>query len=312
MDYTTTALLASIRRRGMLPTASATGTADADLLALANEELQSYVVPMLLSAREEYLLAEASTTMTVGLAAYRMPPRAVGAKLRDVVRVDSASRVYSLARISFDELSEWPSDTGTPVAFYLKGAEVVLVPPPSSAETLRLSYYMRPGELVATTAVGVITAINTSTKVVTCTNVPTAFTTSQTFDFVKASSPFDCLTIDLSASAVTTGASGTVTLSAALPSNLAVGDYICLAQQSPFPQLPAELHPILSHRVVLKTCEALGDERAISTAQSQLSQVEGRALDLLVPRVDGEPKIVGSNQHGLLGSSWSMTHGGWW
>lgn len=311
MDYTTTALLASIRRRTMAPTATAAGTADADLLALANEELQSYIAPLLLSVREEYLLANSSTTMTAGTAGYRLPSRAVGAKLREVVRLDSSSRIFHLALISLDELDEWPTDNGTPLAFYFRGAELVLVPPPSAAETLRMTYYRRPAEMVATTAVGAITAINTTTKVVTCATVPTTFDTGDTFDFVKSSAPFEVLAGDLAATAVTTGASGTVTLTAALPSGLAVGDYVCLADQSPVPQVPAELHPLLAHRVVVKICEALGDQQGLTLAQAQLAQAEQRIVEMLAPRIDGEPKIVGSNQFGLLGRNMGSAREGW-
>ena len=51
--YTADALLEEVRRGGSLPSAAATGTADADLLAHADAELRDTLVPLMLGVREE-------------------------------------------------------------------------------------------------------------------------------------------------------------------------------------------------------------------------------------------------------------------
>lgn len=310
MDYTSTALLASIRRRAALPTATAAGCADSDLLALINEELQSFVVPLIMDLREEYFVAQKSTTMTVGTAAYRIPSRAVGAKLRDVEIVNSAGSVSSLDRLSQDELWEYPTTSGTPGGFYIQGNNVVVVPPPNAADSLRQTIYRRPNEVKLTTAVGTITAINTSTKVVTCSDVPVAFTTSLLYDLVSGSSGFESYGIDLAVTARVTGASGTVTFTATLPLDLAIGDHVCIAEQSPVPQIPAEFHPLLSVRVAKKMAQNLGNANRVNILSEEERSMAERIRSTFAPRVDGEPKILVPNSHGLLGGKEASDD--WW
>lgn len=299
MDYSVTALLASIRRRGFFENSTATGTADADLLALANEELQSSLVPFIMNLHEEYFLWQYTVTMTAGTAAYRIPSRAMGAKLREVDVVTTGSEVRNLVRISADELEEWPQGSnGTPTAFYVRGNNVVLVPAPAQAETLRLTYFIRPNELKVSTTTGLqaITAIDTGNGRVTVSST-TGITTSTLVDFHKGTSGFEHLSIDQTPSVVGTP-SGTVTVT--LPTGLAVGDYIVLAEQSLVPQVPADFHPLLSQRVVCKLLEARGFFQKLGPAQAQLREMEEILRRAYAPRVDGEPVILASNSYGLL------------
>lgn len=308
MDYTTTALLASIRRRAALPAAVNAGTQDSDLLALANEELQNWLVPNVMQLREDYFLFRHLRTMTPGTSEYRIPARAVGQKLRELDVVQSDGCIRNLTRIEPDELEEWNSDSqGRPEGFYLRGSYVTLVPTPSEAESLRFTFFIRPGELVATTAVRAITNIDTGTGDITvASTIPGAFTTAARYDLVAGTSGFEHLAIDLTASAA---ASSTVTFAAAdLPSGLAVGDYVCLAEQSPFPQVPADFHPLLAQRVGVKKLESLGLKEKLAAAKADLRDMLELLRVVYAPRVDGEAKIVSPGVGGLMGgTSWAWS-----
>lgn len=294
-DFTTTGLLASIRRRAASETATATGTADADLLTLADEELQDYILPILLSTSEEYGLFDADTTMTVGTASYRLPYRAVGAKLREVAIVQTDGQTRNLTRISLDELEQWNTvDTGTAEAFYLKGSNLVVVPTPNAAETLRMTYFIRPGSLTNTASDFKTLSVVSGTALTT--GSAHGWTTSNTLDFIKANSPFETLSIDVTPGA----ASGSsITLSTAI-TGLAVGDYVCLAQKSPLPQAPAELHPLLAQRVAWRTNKNRGYLQEAGAAMEDLQEMERRLLGVLEPRVDGEGKIAAPSAFGLI------------
>jgi hypothetical protein len=309
VDYTTTALLASVRRRAMLPTATAAGTEDADLLRVLNEELQSYVVPVLLSLREDFLLYDEDVATVAGTAAYRIPSRAIGGKLREAAIVTSSGAVRNLSRIQIDELEEWGSGTGTPTAFYFKGGKLVLMPTPSTAETLRLTYYIRPNELVAATATRVVSSVNTGTGVVTLSSAaPGTFTTGVRYDIIAGASGFEPMAINLPASAVS---GSDVTFDAAdLPSGLAAGDYVCLAEQSPVAQVPAEWHPLLVQRVAAHFLEMTGFLQEAQAAGMEAGRLEEKLRTTFAPRIDGEPKIVGANGYGLMGDI-QWTGGGW-
>lgn len=303
MDYTHVALLASVRRLAAMPTATATGSASADLLAHANEILQSEVVPFIQELREDYFFQQKSQTVAAGTAAYRIPSRASGGKLRDVQMKNAAGEYRSLTRIQYDDLEQYEAGTnGTPESFYMRGNYVVLVPTPSgTGETLEIPYLIRPNELVST-AYGTITAIDTGTRVITYSETGTfAPTTSSTVDLIAASSGFESLTIDVVPTAADTTAN-TITVSAAnLPADLAVGDYICTAQQSPVPQVPAEFHPLLYTKTARRMAETLGNQGRVAYLAAREGQLTDQIRRTFTPRIEGEVKVVGAGPYGLLG-----------
>lgn len=290
----------------MLPSASAAGVADSDLLAFANEELQSWLVPLLLNARGDYLVFRDTQSTVAGTAAYRLPKRAVAGRVREVEIITASNAVRNLVQVSPDELEDWPTDTGTPSAFYLLNNAVMLVPTPSSVETLRISYYIRPNELTNTASdyatIATIGALNALT-----TSAAHGFTTSTVLDLVKANSAFEHLSIAVNASS----ASGSNISFTTLPTDIAVGDYICKAEKSPVPQIPAELHPILAQRVVVTLLQQAGDLDAMGAAMRQLDEMAEAMRQLLSPRVDGESRIVAPGSTGLMGDSWSWRVGRW-
>lgn len=302
-DFTHVGLLASVRRLAAAPSATSTGSADADIITHANEVLQSEVAPFVLQLREDYFLQLKSQTVTAGAGSYRIPSRAIGAILRDVAMKDSAGNYRSLSRTTFDELEELnTSSPGSPEAFYLRGSYVVIVPAPSGTdETLELPYFIRPNAII-TTAYGTITAIDTGTRVVTFSQVGT-FTpgTTSVLDLVSSSSGFESLAIDQTPTAVVSGTS--VTLSA-LPTDLAVGDYVCTSQTSPVPQLPAEFHPLLYVKTALRLAESLGNTSRITYLSQKAAAMVEETRKTFAPRVEGEAKILAPGMYGLLPGGW--------
>ena len=285
----------------MLPSSAATGTADADLLAIANEELQAWLVPLLRAASARHLIRRYTVTTTAGTQAYRIPSRAILGAAAEVEIVTSSGAVRNLSLRDLTEKADLPNQSGQSDGFWVEGQWLYLSPTPASAETLRISYYIRPSELVATSAVATISTINTGTGALTTTgSIPGTFSTSQRYDFVCAKAPFDVLALDLTAS-VASGSNMTFT-AADLPSSLAAGDYVCLAEQSPTPQVPAELHPLLAQRVAMKTLEALGDFEGMKRAQDSLDELAEAARQTLAPRMDGETRVVAPGSTGLMGS----------
>lgn len=286
-DYSTTALLASIKRRGMLP-ASDEALTDTDLLALATEELQSTLTALLLSVREEYLITSEVQVVTAGTASYTIPARAVGQALRDVMYSSDGSSYLPLSRVEPERDGDY-AGAGELLGYELQGNAIILTPTPSTSGYLKIKYARRPSTLVQGAAVGIVTAINTGTRTVTVDNTPSTFTIDEVYDFVKASPGFDWRGVDL----VVTNVSGyNITFSAALPSSLVVGDYLCIAGESPVPQVPVELHPYLAHRVVLRAVEALGLNAKIAVAEKQCERARLDALSLLTPRAEGSHRYV--------------------
>ena len=300
-DFTTTALLASIRRRAAVPNSAGSGTQDADLLAIASEEQRSYVALKLREKREDFFAFEHSFTTEEGTASYLVPDRAQGGGLQEVELVDSSGDVTNLARIPRREKWRESTDNAKPEGFYFSGGFLVLSPTPDAAYTVRIPYFFRPSQLVATSAVAVISAINTGTDSVTLSaTIPATFTTSQRFDFVRAKPGFEPLAIDATA----TVASGTgMTFSADLPDNLAVGDYVCLAGESPVPYAPVEWHDLLSIRAALAVRTGpLRDESIAAILHDAQEEVEA-ALGIVTPRAEGEAETTAQTRSFFAGGS---------
>lgn len=299
-SYTSDQLLASIRRRGALPDSSESIAADDSLYALINEELQTYCVEVLRDVDEEFLVATEDLSVVAGTASYAIPSRAIGRGLRGLWYTDSDDTSYrELSEISLDREHDGLD------GYKFEGDVITLIPTPTGSATLRVRYFRRPAKVVTTAEVATISAIDTTTGVVTLSaTIPATFTAAQTYDFVGAKPGFASKAIDLTASA----ASGTgMTFDPDdLPSNLAVGDYVCLADESPVPQIPVEMHPLLAQRVVFKALEALGDQKAV-VARAVLEEMRARVIGILTPRNDGAAKYI-VNRYGP-GFSWSTRRG---
>jgi hypothetical protein len=287
-DFTTTELLASIKRRGMIPSTDE-AFSTADFLAIANEELQSFIVPLLLGAREEFLVANFDITTTTS-AEYTLPPRAIGRELRDVLW-QSGNSYIPLSRIEPEREYEFGNTgSGGPYGYKFENDKVVLIPAPPSGGTLRLKYFIRPNALVLPAAVATIQSINGGRTVITTTaTIPSTITTGISVDLVAAKPGFATQVLDSTTTATTSGT--TITLTTALPSSVVAGDYVCLAQEAPVAQIPVELFPLLAERVCFKVLEALGDPRA--QVQKQIcDEMARQAVRLLSPRSQGSARPI--------------------
>lgn len=284
--YTATALLASLKRRGLLPSTTSAFSAS-DYLKFVDEEIQTFIVPLLLDVREEYLVSTEDITLDSSNS-YFIPERAIAGGLRDASIVDSSGSVFQLARYEPDQLSAFTNSAGNASGFYVQGNSLVLVPPQASG-TLRLSYFCRPNRIVATTEVAEVDSI-VGNVVTFVEEIPATFTTDAEYDFIKAKPGFDSLDIDCTASAIGLDLDS-LTFSSTPPSDLAAGDFVCLAQESPIPQVPVELHALIAQRVAATVLSALGDDKA-DRAYKVAEEMEQRARKVLSPRVQGTRRVI--------------------
>jgi hypothetical protein len=292
--YTASFVLASIRRRGWFPTGE-DGFTTVDGFALMNEESRVYVTSVLKSCREEYLVNEQDhdVAFTAGQAQVRVPSRCVGSALRSIWILDSSDEPQPLNRIEPERQHLYPG-RGSPVGYVLRGNTIQLLPAPDAAGTLRLGYLQRLSTVVAEDACGLITAINTLTREVTLSALPSTFTVAETYDLVQGEPPFSALAIDQ-----TVTIAGSVLTFSSVPDDLAVGDYVCLAGETPIVQLPLECHALLAQRVTVKVLEAQGGPR-YDAAKASLDEMKADVLRLLSPRVTGSTRpIINPNGPGM-------------
>ncbi len=300
MAITTTLLLDAIKRGVTIPS-NQVRFDDEDLLKFADEETESVILPMLTSIRQEFLVKTKTTACVSGTQKYKIPYRAVGRTLRDLklARTSDTTFIKTLAYISPEDAASYTTTmSGEPAGFTVEGDSIKLLPTPNSSDISMVFYYLlKPSYLVATTSAGAITAINTTTGVVTIGTAVSTFATGSIMDFVDGKSGCSVKGEDLTNTNVSSTA---ITFAAAdLPSDLAVGDYVTLSNQSPVLQIPDELHQSLVQAVICRILEALGDVEMYAISAARLVKMLDVAQQLLTPRVESELPVV-LDRFGLL------------
>lgn len=290
--YTTDALIPTLRLLPLMPSVQALFS-DSDLVIIMDFEMSSKILPLIDNQAEEYFVAKADIPYVLGTTTYGLPMRATADKLRAVTFVDSNNNEIRIPRLRPEDIMSNVNATGLAInpalwGFYLENDKIVLYlgsvsGSSSSYKTLRLRYIRMPNTLVLETACGQITAI--VGNVVTVGNVPATFTTSVTYDIISNSpqmfiSQGDDLT-------VTTIVGSNITFTA-LPSTVQVGDWVCLAMQSPIPQIPFKPgFQFLLQLSAAKCLEIHGDTQGFNVAMSQAADMKTFFISVVTPRVDG-------------------------
>ena len=307
MFFFTEDLLNSAKLRTLAPI-SQTTFQDADLILLANEELQLKLVSDIQSIREDFFLTSALINLQAGVDRYVIPNRAIGNALKAVFYVDTQGNVSSpINRIDVDKSYLFAGTNSIPSAFYFEGDEIVLAPKPStSAGQIKVSFMQRPNQLVLTATCAKITGISSASGTTTFT-VDTDLTASLSVgvnvDFLKAQSPFMLWANEVPITAIT---STTIAVTQTNVNDQAgnvrptIGDYICPAKQCNIPQVPQEFHPMLAQMVALRLMESMGDMNKYQVGAATLAAARREAIKLIKNRVESSPDKVDS-RGGILG-----------
>ena len=308
---TTNDLLADVTRLAMLPTAAALGTLNTDVLSIANMELSSRVLPLVLSINEEYNVQTIDIPIVANKTQYRMPDRAMGSKVRDVRYIQGGTQL-PLPRIEIEQLQAFTLNaSGVPYGFWLEAGSINLVPSPPAGGALRIRYYTAPRKFVpwdgATTSVniGIVGSVQGYYTVARLNDTVGLTATSPTFttpltkqvDVVSSRTPYEYLAID---TVVTTaGPTARLTVPGApqvpgnapnMSPNIRAGDILASGDTSPIVQLPDEAYPLLVYRTAISLMIQLGDFDKAAGLEKVYSGIEASYLKMFSPRVDGAPK----------------------
>lgn len=311
--------IAQARLRGGLPSTDARFS-DAKLLKLLTDELQGNLAPLIHNSKAEHGITQHTVTAVVGRSEYPIPPNAFGGTLRDVYWIDASNNITPLQpRSGADPLMYALSrNNGTPQYYVMRGSRVEIVPPPAATGTLAMPHYKRPNALVPVASTIAIDAVNVGGGSVFLTInydgvVPFAFTTEH-LSVVSASPGFESRVVNSLNFNPDAQGGGVFVLEFNADDMVGgtpeVGDYLCLPGESPVPQCPVELFPLLHARTALVAVPSTGDmSQATAALAAQVADLEAKAVAFLQPRVEsGSPppgKGLGSNP--LLG----VVAGGW-
>lgn len=293
--YIVDSLLPMLRLLPLMPAVQALFS-DADLVNILNFEMDSKIMPMIDNQAEEYGIYLDDIPYSNSITQYDLPSRALGGKLRAVTFVDPNGNEVRIPRLRVEDIMSNVNATGLAInpalwGFYFQNNKIITylssVNGGSSAfPTLRLRFIRQPSTLVLSSACGEVT--NIAGNVVTVDNVPTTFTPTSLYDLISNSPQmFVSMGDDLTVTAVTTGTGGTITFTNAPPTALQVGDWVCLAGQSPIPQIP--FNPgfqLLLQLAAAKCLEIHGDVQGFNVAMSQATDMKNYFISVITPRAD--------------------------
>lgn len=304
MDYTSSGIIDKIKRWAAIPDGQP-AFSDADLLKMVNEEMESVITPLVMKCNEEFFVTHTDYSPPAdAFTPIRLPAISVSAKLREVKLVDAtAPDIDDFINVTRLDIEAFGRELSGFSAFYFEGNDLYITNPAKlSGFKIRVWYYERPNELVKVADSAKIATIDTGTNTVTLTTtLPSDYTTSLTYDFIKGSPHFTVYSRGIACSALTSDdltSDYQMTL-ASLPSALAVGDYVSVTNESPVVNLPYEIQNLLCQSVVVKVLESFGNNAQLQNAVQKYKQMESYAKDMLSPRVVGEQKII-NNPYGMF------------
>jgi hypothetical protein len=291
IDYTTNALVDSLKRRIIVPNAQSLFLPE-QFIAIMNDEMHSTLIPAIHAAREEYFVAFYDQTITTQQDSYLIPTRAIGGMLRDVVMVDNLGNEVEVPRLEPEYIKSSSVISAARLnGYYLKHDRVILFPKPgiiSTYATIRLKAERRPNNLIISSKAARIMNVNSSTNEVTLSNMPSTWTTSTIFDIISQYPIFPSIADDLT---ITNLTGFTITLTA-LPTGIAVGQWVCEAGFTAIPQLPYEAHHVLAQLGASKCLEALKDSEGLVAAKDKAKEMLSELIRIITPRVGGQGRKI--------------------
>lgn len=292
VDYTTIGLVANCKRRASLPAGS--GFTTNDFLQVLSEQLRNYIPAFLKGIREEFIIAELEVAVTS--ATVPIPVRACGAALRTIAWQVSDGTRRNLPRIEPERRNDFQATGNEPLGYMFQGNNVILLPAATTG-TLVVSYQQRPGQLVLPTSCAVVTGVDDA-YTLTFDSVPSNIVDSEFMDIVACRPNFKLLGMDLSVNTVT---STTIEFTAPYPTGILPGDFVCLAGETPIPQVPYEVHDLLAQAAAWEIATATGSTRK-DAIKDALKDLREQVTMLLSPRSDGSARVIVNRSR--LGRMW--------
>lgn len=306
-QYDVEQLILTIKRACSVPTSQLTYT-DVDWAALATDALQTEVVPLIMSTREDFFLTfEDVLSPADGVIPF--PSDAVGSKLRNVCYVSQKNPLIliSLPRIDLDVVAGVGFyNVATLAGFYIQGSDLILYPNTSVPQNteIRLYKYRRSLNLADPQSYGRVLSVDPDTNTVVLDFVPYAWTAGTELNSI-GSRPNFLITNPLAT--ISAVSSPSIVLDSIL--GIEVGDYISELGYSAIPQIPVEAMNYLAQLTATSALMGLGDREGAKISNEAAEKLKASLLIMISQRVDGSVKKVINPSGGLRVSAGARRRG---
>ena len=280
IDYTIDALIDNIKLISSVPSSQNLFSKE-KFVKLANNQLFSKMVPFIMSFRSDYFMVEKEVPMnSLDNGTFKIPADSIGLKLKDIFIKDVHT---PLPYLSIEEIKHTNRK-----GYYIRGNDVVIhrykdVP---STYVLKVVYYRRPNYLVSNSQCGQVRAVFPATNQLALNLFPN-YSVGTKLCCISSQAGFDTKFSD---SALLDINGFNITVEDV--SKVEVGDWVCLDNTAPIPQIPVETIPLFEQMIVIKIMEAMNDRHGLENAKADYDQMEKQVRMTLFPRVDDEYKKV--------------------
>lgn len=307
-------IIAAIRKKTSVPDDPSSWD-DIDILDAVDEEMNTQVLDKLLKLHAEHLIVTVDVPRNQ-FGNFEIPYRAIGNKLRDASLI-SGGTTYELSQVSIGSLPDYSENVSTRSEldlFYIENNKLRLITPSRAYECIRLRYYIRPSFLTKVEEAGLISAIVkdtvAGTLTLTLSKVGKAFNSTAVYDIVGFRSPNKIKSFDLTAVSYTSGTTGIIVFDLDDLSDvddIIVGDYVTLAEETPVPNIPTEMQPLLVQATAVSILESMGDFEGLARAEKRMAEMSAATQFLVDDRVELAPKKI-RPRHGPLNSKYGTRY----
>lgn len=292
MAWDTSVLLSRIRRRLRIPDGSS-AMSNVELLQIADEVTRIDLMGLLRLSNGEWYVTKYTTPIVADQSDYRLPSRIQAGSVRDVTLVDSNGAEYDLPELLLEQARTLGSVSGDQVrGHFIEGDRVVLRPTPTTADlTLCIRYRRQPSVLIETSSVNAVEIISgTSTGIIAEQPLVSPFNATIEVDVVQANPPFDVL---VTGSGSPSGSVMTISGTPDLTNEVTRGDWLCVAGETPVPQMPPVLQDLLAWGVAKEAAVELGLTQMANDYERKYRMATERVFDQINDRNEGaDQKIV--------------------
>lgn len=298
------------------------------LIQFMNAEMQITIVPLVISAREEYFVIVQPIIVDQNTVRVDIPADAAGFRLRDVYLYNPqvpSNFVGKAKRINPDVIPYY-SGTGliSPVMssgmlpqYIIENNSLIFIPALNQSYLLKLRYLKMPNQLASYVKCGGQVLTKNGGNSVTVDNVPqgqnilpngsgdwTQFTgvNATTLDVLQPNMPFNFRFMNTTNNTdyplinrQIVGVSGaSVTLDADTYSAVQPGDFLVTSGYSPFVQfLPFEAYELIKMRASMRILKAQGDLINWGVSGQLYNAMQADFLNIITPKVENSPKKIG-------------------
>lgn len=280
-------LIAQVREEATIESESTEYTA-AKIRQILNQQLLSVFVPIIADARSGYYLHQPSRTIGINNPMVRMHPRSTALEEVDIRNVNG--NWCPLAEAIPAEATSWNStyvNASVPQAYVLDSDYIRLLPAATdSTLEIKTRITVRAGTLVTEQSAGLISNADINTRIITVNAMPLGLAGTVICDAIAPRSLFELSMFNVP---VTYVSPTTVSVPAGYDmTKIEAGDYLRLAGQFEWPQLPEEFHHLLAIAAAIPCCKRRDMYDREQALQTSLVAGVNRMREHMTPRTRSE------------------------